>query len=240
MRKAFKASRLISLLALAAGLMAFSAAGAHAEPGAYWEVGGVQIKDGTLLPQIQAEKDSKHSVLLTTVGLSKVEILCTEIKFIGAKLHELGRATGIIHYDNCETFLNGKLAAACKPHSLGDELGLIETNKLHGLIKLHELTGGAKDDLFELLPESGSIFVGIVFGMETKNECAIGEHFNITGKVFLKDCVNEGLVNKERHLFEEGPLSALLFGSKPATIDGSAWAFLEGSHLGQLWSGHAA
>ncbi|HMJ23296.1 MAG TPA: hypothetical protein VK513_15375, partial [Terriglobales bacterium] len=72
MTKAFKASRLLGLLALLAGLMAFSATAAQAEPGAYWEVGGTQIKDKTLLPEIKAEKDSPHIIFLSTSGLSPI------------------------------------------------------------------------------------------------------------------------------------------------------------------------
>jgi hypothetical protein len=96
MAHAFKPSRLIGLLALLAGLMAFSATAAQAELGAYWEVGGVQIKDKKLLPQINARKDTKHIIFLTKVGATNVEILCTEIKFVNGLLHELGRFTGKI------------------------------------------------------------------------------------------------------------------------------------------------
>jgi len=242
MRKAFKASRLMGLLVLALGLMAFGATAAQAEPGAYWEVNGTKILTGSsLLPIINAIKDSEHNTLITHVGTSEVKILCSEIKFIGAKLHELGRATGKIHYQGCTTLLNGTVASRCTPKSPGAEVGLIETNALKGLIKLHESSPEVKKDLVELLPEVGNIFATLELG----SLCAIGNKFNITtgatGKgFFLKDCTEEGLVNKEKHLFEEGPLSELLFGGNAATIVGSAWAFLEGEHLHMLWSGHPA
>jgi hypothetical protein len=237
MKKAFKASKLIGLLALALGLMAFSAAAAQAEPNAYWEVGGTKIEGtSTLLPEIQAENDTFHSTLLSFSGTSTVEILCGPIKFVGAKLHTLGRATGKIHYEECTTLLNGSLATRCKPKSTGATAGLIETNALQGLIKLHESSPGVKKDLVELSPVTGTEFVLLELGAL----CAIGSHFPITGKVFLKDCKEEGLINKEKHLFEEGPLSSLLFGGNAATIDGSAWAFLVGAHNEMLWSGHPA
>ena len=244
MTKAFKASRLIGLLALLAGFMAFGAAAAQAEPGAYWEVGGTKIEGtSTLLPKINARKDTPHGTLLTKVGLSKVEILCEEIKFVNGLLHVLGRATGKIHFEKCETLLNGKAADACLPHSPTHSLGLIETNKLDGLLKLHSHEGALEKekDLFELLPETGETFVTLTLGVEGKNECSIGEKIPINGKLFLMDCNNQGLVNLKEHLFEEQKtLSKLLFGGNPATIDGSAWAFLEGAHEGQLWSGHPA
>ena len=249
MKNAFKASRLIGLLALALGLMAFSAAAAQAEPGAYWEVEfenkvtkkfeTTKILDGTLLPEIQAKNDTAESVLLTKVGTSSVEILCKPIKFVGAKLHELGRATGKIHYEECITKLNGVEAARCKPKSIGASvpLGLIETNALEGLIKLHELPGGTKDDVLELAPVAAAENKFVTLELGTL--CAIGNKFDITGKAFLEDCQHEGLVNKVEHLFqEEKELSKLLFGGNAATIDGSAWGFLIGAHLGMKFSGH--
>ncbi|MDX6602314.1 MAG: hypothetical protein QOF13_1516 [Solirubrobacterales bacterium] len=234
MRKAFKASRLMGLCAIVLGLMAFGTTAAHAELNAFWLVSGANI--GSLLPNINAEADSAVTTLLTTVGGSAVAILCTTIKFVGAKLHELGRATGKIHYEGCATSLNGGAHANnCKPKSPGAVAGLIETEALEGLIKLHELSPTVKDELVELKPVAGGTFVTVELGVL----CAIGNKFPITGKAFIKDCKNEGLVDLVKHLFEQGPLTALLFGSNPATIDGSAWAFLTGAHAGLTFAGHA-
>ena len=237
MKKAFRASRLMGLFAIVLGLMAFGATAAQAEPGAHWNVNGSAIS-GALLPEVQAEEDTDHSTLLTKVGLSKVEILCDTIEFVGVKLHELGRATGKILYHECTTKLNGTAAAACTPKSPGQALGLIETNALDALIKLHTTGTGSKVDLLELLPAEGKTAFAT---LELGATCAIGSKFDITGKVFLKDCTEEGLVEKVKHLFEEGPLSALLFGANAATIDGSAWGFLVGvGHAGLPFSGHPA
>ena len=241
MRKAFKASRLIGLLALALGLTAaFSATAAQAEPGAYWLVNGADI-GSSLLPSVNAKDDSLHTTLLTTVGKTPLEILCLEISFKGAKLHELGRATGRIHYNNCVTILNknGIAVGNCKPHSPGDAAGLILTEPLEGLIKLHKLGAGEpkeNDELLELKPvPPATAFVKIQLGAL----CAVGNEFEITGKAFLKDCKKEGLVDLKEHLFEEGPLTELKFGTNPATIDGSAWGFLTGVHEGMTFAGHA-
>jgi hypothetical protein len=76
MTKAFKASRLFGLLALLAGFMAFGATAAQAEPGAYWEVGGIKIlSEGQLLTEINAKKDSPHIILLTTSGTDESRII---------------------------------------------------------------------------------------------------------------------------------------------------------------------
>jgi hypothetical protein len=237
MRKAFRTSRLMGLFAIVFGLMAFGASAAQAEPGAHWDVNGSAIS-GALLPTVQAKNDSPHSTLLTEVGASKVEILCAQIKFVNAKLHELGRATGKIHYEECVTILNetGKAAGACKPKSPGATAGLIETNLLDGLLKLHELVGGAKDDLLELLPTEGNKFVTIELGPL----CSIGNKFDITGKAFIEDCLKLGLKEEVEHLFQEGPLTELFFGTNEATIDGSAWGFLAGEHAGMKFSGWPA
>ena len=238
MRNAFKASRLIGLLALALGLMAFSATAAQAETGAHWDVAGTAI---TGEQEVEAENDSADSTLLTTVGKTPVEILCTTISFKGANLKTSGGATGKIHYVGCTTILNknGVAVGNCKPHSPGATAGLIETNALTGLIVLHTLAGGAKDELLELKPTAGTSFVTIELGPL----CAIGEKFDITGPAFIKDCKpggNGGKEEAEKHLFEEGPLTALLFGTNSATIDGSAWGFLKGANATKLFSGHAA
>jgi len=226
MRKAFKASRLIGLLALALGVMAFGATAAQAETGAFWEVNGAKL---TGTQEVQAKNDTAHSTLLTKVGFSKVEILCGPIKFVKGVLSGTG-ATGKIHYGECTTKLNEKLAENCTPKSPGAALGLIETNALKGLLKLT----AAKEDVLELSPETGTAFATLELG----KLCAIGEKFDITGKVTLKDCQGEGLINKKEHLFEEGPESALLFGGNAAKIDGSAWGFLEGTNVGGTFSGH--
>jgi hypothetical protein len=230
MRKAFKASRLMGLLAIVLGLMAFGTTAAQAEPGAHWNVENNAIA-GELLPVLEARKETA-ATLLTKVGASAVEIVCTEIKFVGAKLHELGRATGKIHYEGCTTKLNGNLANNCKPKSTGATAGLIETGALEGLIKLHEGTV----DLVKLSPTTGLVFVTIELGAL----CAIGNKFDISGHAYIKDCLNLGLKEEVEHLFEEGPLTALLFGANAATIDGSAFGFLGGVHKGMTFSGHPA
>jgi len=237
MARAFKATRLIGLLALLAGFMAFSATAALAEPGAYWEVGGTQIKNGTLLPEINARKDSAQIKLLTKSGLSTVKFDCTDIRFSSGLLHELGRFTGKIHFSGCETWIKGVLKVECTPHSPGAVEGLIETEPLEGLLKLHKPAAGGTEDVLEVLPvNAGMIFVTLELG---SGKCPINGA-NITGTLFLKDCKNLLLANELEHLLEEHPLTKLLFGSNPMTIDGSFWTFLEGAHKGQLWSGHPA
>jgi hypothetical protein len=253
-----KASRFAGLmLVLALGVMAFGATVASAEAGSVWKVSGAAI-NGTLKPQVQvteletlAATGVKEGILLTKVGLSKVEILCTELKFVDALLGLTGSVTGKIHFAGCVTKLNGGAAAgACKPHSPGAAEGLIETAALKGLIVLHILKNAegkeiGKDELLELQPpknEKGESlpFVTLVMGKEVGSECSIGAKFDITGSAFLKaGTTTEGKEETITKLFSEGPLSALLFGGNAATIDGSAKAALIAPHAGLNWSGLA-
>jgi hypothetical protein len=248
-----KASRIAGLmLALALGVMALGATMANAEANSVWKINGTN-NTSTLKPEVQVSELETYSVtgvkegiLLTKVGLSKVELLCTELKFVDALLGLTGSVTGKIHFKGCVTKLNGGAAAgACKPHSPTAEEGLIETNALKGLIVLHILKNEkgeeiGKDELLELSPVSGTVFVDIKMGKEVGSECSIGSHFEITGKAFLKaGTTTEGKEETLEKLFSEGPLSALLFGGNAATIDGSAKAKLVGAHAGMKWSGLA-
>jgi hypothetical protein len=206
-------------------LMAFGATAAQAETGAFWEVGGSKLTGSA---SVQVENDTAHYTLLTSIGTSKVEILCGPIKLVGATIEGTG-FKGKFHYEECDTKLNGVLASRCTPKSPGAPLGLIETNALKGLLKLTV----AKEDVLELSPETGTAFDTEELGPL----CAIGNRFDLTGKFTLKDCNGLGLLNNVKHLFEEGPESALLFGGNAATIDGSFWMFLT-APAGQTFSGH--
>ena len=226
MKQTLKTSRLVGLLALLTGFMAFGASAAQAE--GTWLKNGVAITSS--IP-IQAEAESEL-IILTKVGLSKVEILCTEFKLVGANLEVVGRGSGKIHVQGCLTKLNGTVTSKCKPHSPSAIEGLIETNAVHWLLRLH--TGGI--EVVEVLPtEAGGRFVTLQLGT---GECAIGNNIEVTGKIFLKECNNELLVDKVKHLFEEGPLSELRFGANAMTIDGSQLWFLSAPNLGSTWAGH--
>jgi len=229
----FKVSRLIGLLALVLGLMAFGSTAAQAETGAHWNVSGVPIS-GALLPEIQASLESNHGILLTKIGLSKVEILCTALKLVGAKLHELGKTSGKFHLSGCITKLNGVEAKACVPHSPKAANGLIESEAFTSLIQLHKPTG---EESFGDLNVTINININLGKEAPEKNECAIGEKFVVSGALFLKDCQKEGGVEKVTHLLEEGPLSTVKFGANPMTFDGSINVSLAGAHAGLKWSG---
>lgn len=204
--------------------MVVSLTAAKAE-GAEWRVNGVKITNA-LDVEGQAELDSPNVILLTKVGLSKIEISCTALKFTPhALLEESGSGKGRGGVEGCITKLNGTVAKACTPKSPGAPSGFVETN----LVKA-QIVG---ESTVELKPETGSTFVTLELGAS----CAIGNKIEITGKIFVIDCKNEGSVDLLIHLVEVGPSSSILFGANPATIDGSANVFLIGAHKGMKVSG---
>jgi hypothetical protein len=241
MRQTLKTSKRIGLLVLALGLMALSATTAQAETGAYWEVKGTKIEGASeLLPKFNLKKDTSHLVLLFSIAKSTIDLDCTEIKMVNGLLHKSGKTTGKLHLGNCITKFNGT-DALCKPHSPGAAVGLIETNALNGLLKLHK-ENEIKDDLLELSPVEGETFATVALGPTGKECLFLLDENAIKGKLFLRDGKKELSVNTVEHLLEEQKsLTKLrILGSTPVTMDGSFWAFLVGSHEGLQWSGHTA
>lgn len=87
----------------------------------------------------------------------------------------------------------------------------------------------------EVIPaEEGKPFTTIYTG----EECAFGESITAEGKLFLEGTMHS--TNSVKHLVKElKALSKLTVngGAKAATLDGSAWVFLSGTHKGMTFSG---
>jgi hypothetical protein len=241
--KAMRVSRLAGLLAL--GFMAIGASATDAEVGAQWKVSSsattIRLKAQPQITDLETLPSGKKEViLLSKAGVTKVEILCTAMKLVDALLQTSGGGAGKAHFEGCVTLLSSVAAPKCKPHSPGAAEGLIETNALKSLLRLHEPKAGEKVDVLEVTPEVGELFVTLKLGKEIGSECAIGASFCISGKLFVKTgFFGELLEERVEHLFQEGFLSALLFGGNAATLDGSATVALASPHLGLKWSGNA-
>ena len=254
----------LGLCALVLGLIAaFTSSAAQAENNAAWtmvDLGGSLLKVGvpndTLLPKINIKEIEallaspfvKHVVLLSEALKVHYETLCT-----GAELEDEAGGVGTrlllngslehfkVKLTGCIIFLKGVESKPCAPKTGGGPLGVILTAALKGLIVLHELASGEKDEFVRVEPLVGETMVT----METGEECAIGAKIPIIGKLFLKDSQNEFLVEKEVHLFEPGPLTELWGFSKTAehvaTIKGSAlFALIGAGHVGLRWGGIGA
>jgi len=212
--------------------MAF-AASAQAEATSNWKVNGANV-NSTLLPEVQVKEleNKTASLLFTTSGGTKVEILCTAVALSNTKLKTTGSTTeGTATFSGCLTKLNGATSANCKPKGGGGASGTIITKKSLGLLIL----ASAGVPVVKLFPETGTEFVNIEMG----ELCAIGENVPVAGNLNLKDC--KGLIATEavEHLAEEGPGTSLTALARPATIDGSVILNLAGSHLGLKFSGIA-
>jgi hypothetical protein len=229
------------------GLMAFSASAAQAEVGAKWlfaekapNSGLVAFLDATA----ELENDSATYVLHSKIAGIAVLILCTNISGTVGLRTAGGLATGtVLTFSNCIVHLNGTTSKACEPNNEGKEPGVIKTKPGHGLIALAELAGGVKHDVVRILPDTGETFATI----EMSAECAIGSKIPVIGKAVIKDCENLSLTHLVKHLIELGSKTEgteLWVISKTveheATILGSAWVKLIGSHLGLKFSGDPA
>ena len=244
---------LLGLCAMLFGLMALGTSGAQAEVGAKWLIltsGGVLKTGAELHAKVNLEIDSPTLILHSEILHIKVLFLCTEVKVDEAKLLKdgtIGKEEGVpsgsqVLFGGCTTDLNGSPASECTPEDPTAGVGKISTQRLHALLVLHELTGGVKDDLIELIPDTG---LGTTYvTMHLPAACPIGTSVPVIGKLFLKDCENKALEHLVKHLVEEGPLSELFTISKTAEhaakLLGSSWAFLEGEHAGLRWSGDPA
>jgi hypothetical protein len=237
----------LGLCAMLVGMLAFAGA-AQAEPGAFWLVNGTKISE-SLLPAVGAETDVKL-VLLTNLNGKEIDISCETILLVGAHLVEPnGKILGKIVFHGCD-FLSlvggvATLQKACEPF-VGPNKGLIETNVITGLIKLHE-----EKPVLVFTPPAGGLFVSLNLG----EECAFGETIKVgngenksTKKVLeaqfaLKDCEGKGLVDLVKHLLEELSALTTLYvngGETKAAIMGSLWVFLTGAHEGLTFAAHAA
>jgi hypothetical protein len=239
------------LCALIFGLLTITANAAHAEAGGEWLLGGSSLTSypAGLEPTIEGTLENAMGALLTEILKKTVRYLCTAVTLNGVRLQSFGklRPGFMVRATGCKTFL-GKLNAnkevveesesvACEPFT-GTEKGVITSNKLKGLLALdanHET-----DVLIE--PEvAGQPLVTVNQG----SSCAIGEEVLLFGKIYLKDCGKEALVDKEVHLIEEDTTLSKLWVISDTEehlqtkLDGSVLTMPGGEHHHMTFAGHA-
>lgn len=238
---------LIGCCVAVVGLMTFSVSPACAESGADWLLINAQGWTVFLEAEIGLREDSLLQVLHTKIGGASVLFSCTWIEAINAKLKvngSIGEGTQIKFF-NCSTSLNGALSKVCEPKDIVYGWGSIVTKPLHGLLVLHELAAGSKDELVSFLPDSvGGKASEILATIEMSKECSIGTKVPLIGKFTVKDCQGLLLTHLVEHLLETGPLTEMWAISKTAehaaALLGSAWAYLIGAHTGLQFSGDPA
>jgi hypothetical protein len=227
--------KVLGLCALLVGLMSISAGAAQATVGAYWLVGGKKISE-TLLPTAVAAIENKTSSLLTKLSNKNIHILCTTVELVEAHaLEPNGGLLGKAKFSGC-VFLELLVPPATKEiKACNPEGGIINTNKVKGLITLHEGEGRITLTPFE----AGGTFANIFLGLE----CAFGENLKVGGSLVLKECNKAFLTDLVTHLVEEDKVLTKLWvnsETNPATIDGSANVTLSGAHAGMTFAGHPA
>jgi hypothetical protein len=221
-------------------LMAFGAAGAHAEKGSKFLIldpgpPPVALDAATLPAVVGLQTDSLVYVLHSEILKIQVLFLCTNLKAVNAMLlaeGSIGEKPGAVKgskvlFSGCTTDLNGALAKECTPKDAVDGEGTIVTKPGHALLVL----GPNKEQLINILPDEGETFATI----ELPAACPIGTKVPVIGKLNLKDCEGLGTSHLLKHLVEtEAARTELWTISKTtehvATLLGSAYAILLGNH----------
>jgi len=241
--------RLLGVLVVGVGLMAFLASAAQAE--GEWLV----LETGKLLTGVQIEANKeKFEVgevennaisILAEEGTTKNDVLCTGFELLDGLLNATGglKTGARAKFTGCKLLAEGaqglsKEFSKCTPKTSGGPLGTVETLAFHGALKLHELAGGAKDDTLLLLPDNAE---GLFASFELGAACAFGEELPFFGNLSLQDCGGntKELEHLLSHLWTEfAPLTTLaLFaprgktGSKNASVDGSVLSKLSSDRL---------
>lgn len=187
---------------------------------AAWMVDGTNIVSATSIiataeiEPYEIEKNTKLNVLtlLSEVASSSIWLACSEVETSSLFFKGEGVATGAIEFNNCNTYLNGKISTACRPQE-----PIFANTTL--TIVLHEAKPYVR-----VTGATGGVFTQIVF----TEECAVGEEFEVTGSVWLEDANGKFSVEELAHLVQEATgatksLGGLFYGTHSATIDGSAW-----------------
>src|SRR5689334_2095645 len=160
---------LLGVLVVAIGLMAFFASAAQAE--GEWLVlkadgklySGAEIEANAEKFEI-LELENKTGALLSEIGTTKIDILCTALELIDALLNATGgiKEGAKIKFTGCKLLSGGangleKEQTKCVPKTNGGPLGTVETLPFHAQLKLHKLSNGEVDDVFRLLPDNAEV-----------------------------------------------------------------------------------
>jgi len=236
---------ILGLCVVIIGLMAFNAAGAHAEGTWLFLNASGQVKTGTELSAIIELENDANNVAHTSILSIFTLWVCTGWKAITSKLFgsgAIGQGPGEekgskILFSGCTTQLNGTAAPECTPKDAVGGAGEIITKPGHALAILRELADKTKDDVIKFLPDEGETLATIEMGAA----CPIGTKVPILGELVLKDGENQALTHLVKHLLEPSQVLTKMWAiSKTAehvvATLGSFWAVLGGEHAGLKYS----
>ncbi|HEX4464604.1 MAG TPA: hypothetical protein VH042_08205 [Solirubrobacterales bacterium] len=228
------------LCALVAGIMAVAGASlARAEAGAAWSY---ENAAGTLKGNFSSTLEAE--TIFTPVGGTGtlliaekvISVLCQEGEFDeNGKLAGEGTVLlGRIKFSECVGLIEGKVAEACLPVDPISGKDTVLTEKINGLIKLHELASKEKDTTVLFKPDTGEILAVIHLP-----DCGAGEEIIVKGELVLWDAEGNASARtlKLSHRVTEFPgLKLMKVGKNLATLDGSATVNLKGAHLNYKWA----
>jgi hypothetical protein len=237
------ALRTLGLCLLAAlCLMAFAAASAPATTG--WLESGSFITSTTKIHAAihPLAIGVKHVKLDATIGISTlVEKLCETLATEDGLIFPGGGATGTVtlKFTNCDTFINGILAPACKPVE-----PIVAKTRFTAILHFND------DKKTYILFEPQEFFKPFAT-ITLKEECALGEKVPITGAV-VAECLNSKLEKNTastdyclestvHHYIQEAPHNLfapdeLLYGSKRMLLLGIADVLL--TNAANTWGVH--
>ena len=193
-----------------------------------------------LLAGLEGENDSSHYTLSSHALSTTLNITCTNFELIGISLEPEGKLNtgGSVKFTGCEAYKTAPLTEAydCMVHSAGQAKGTVITEALKGELVLHTLAGGGTEVLAKIEPAvAASGFLKLEFEL-----CAFPTS-KLSGILYLKDCLKKALTHEVKHLFEQGPLTSLVYGSDTeehllTSLVGSGWLKLSGAHTGLKWA----
>lgn len=194
--------------------------------------GNWRIKGANITKSIEATGSLENEFSLSmSFGANSVKVSCASLAVSGGSLQIKGASTGTLSFTKCQTLINGKLAAECKPIEpiVAGFKGLLVAHKKTTYIVISSAS-------------EGSPLTKLKFNEE---ECvSLFPSMSITGSVVF-ECVKASCsTEEESHLVLPAsaalfPEHALVVGSNPITLEGSGIISLIGTEKGKLWSGLA-
>jgi hypothetical protein len=237
--------KLLGLSALVMGVTAIGSADvAQAETGACWGYSTLSCFSTTLEAKsvitIENISGTHPSVATLLVENLNMEITCTTAEFIdGGTLSANGSILlGVVEFGGCftrkSTTAGLGLLATCDPSSQVAGLGKIRSEKLTGLIVLHN-----GEPVVKFSPDTGTTLARI-FLFE---ECPIAEEVVVAGSLVLSDIGGKSGFEEHKltHLVREfRSLKLMKVGVNTVSIDGTANVTLASPHNALKWAGKGA
>jgi len=212
------------------GIMGFSAVSAQA---ATWLEAGAVIG---ATKSVVGETDAETWLLDSTALGNTVIIHCNELIVKDGLLFANGTGLAELEFKNdCLFLFGGTALTECDPKE-----------PIISKVKIEQYLHNS-ESYYLFSPDDGTLNFVTLHLDKNGPGCAIGESITVTGHVIAKECANEPLIDRLKHLIEPifgtaldlaGPpahKNSLKFGANIATLLGSEWLKMAS---GSTWAGH--